>query len=36
LCEALTSDDRRQPTRNQLLWYIEGAQQIWEEVKDKV
>ncbi|WP_457155052.1 hypothetical protein [Mesorhizobium sp. P5_C1] len=36
ICEQLTGSPKKRPTRNQLAWYIEGAQQVWEEVKDEV
>ncbi|MGX5803480.1 hypothetical protein ACWGS9_19845 [Bradyrhizobium sp. Arg314] len=36
LTEALTGDSRTPISYAQLTWYIEGAQQVWEEVKDKI
>ncbi|AUX76301.1 hypothetical protein NXT3_CH01729 [Sinorhizobium fredii] len=36
LAEQLTGDARRWPSHDQLCWYIEGAQQVWDEVSDKI
>ncbi|MBB5536833.1 hypothetical protein [Rhizobium giardinii] len=36
LAELLTGDATRWPSRDQLCWVIEGAQQVWNEVSDKI
>jgi hypothetical protein len=36
LCEMLTGDGRKQPTLNQLAWFIDGAQAIWAEVAERI
>ncbi|ULR43632.1 hypothetical protein [Rhizobium sp. K102] len=36
LAEQLTGDARRWPSYDQLCWYIEGVQQVWNEVSDEI
>ncbi|QKC83964.1 hypothetical protein [Mesorhizobium sp. NZP2077] len=36
MCEMLTGSEDKRPTLNQLIWFVEGAQEVWEQVKDEV
>lgn len=36
LAERLTGDVRRWPSYDQLCWYLEGVQQVWNEVSDEI
>ncbi|MGR9055505.1 hypothetical protein ACU8NH_06255 [Rhizobium leguminosarum] len=36
LAEQLTGDARRWPSYDQLCWYLEGVQQVWNEVSDEI
>jgi len=34
--EALSGNEQRQPTLDQLRWHLEGVQQVWNEISSKV
>ncbi|TIQ05741.1 hypothetical protein [Mesorhizobium sp.] len=35
-CVMMTGEEDRMPTPQQIAWYIEGAQEVWEEVRDQI